>query len=260
MAPAPVMLAALLGVVACTPRGEPSRAEARRIALAESPRVTGARALGEALFHGRGGCTACHRLGDDGEAVVGPNLRVGPDFPEPLARRAHVQGPVLDHVVEALVDPDAVVVAGYPAGKMPRVEEPPMALDDDEILALAVFIASLDAEHPLSAAALDGARARVAVARQARLQRAGEKRVRELVARVRLEGADPALGPQVFVQSGCAGCHGQPTARPLQPPSARGGPSAVLQWLAEKLPRRASCTHLGRPSDLAALAAWLAAL
>jgi mono/diheme cytochrome c family protein len=247
-------------VLACTPRGEPSRAQARRLSLRESPRVASARALGEVLFQGRGGCTACHRLGRDGDAEVGPNLRAGPGFDEPLGRRAHVTRPVFMHVVEALVDPDAYVVDGYPSGKMPRVEEPPIALVDGDIVALAVYVASLDADHPLSESLLDEGPAEVARVRLARAERVANRRVRELVARARLDGIDPGLGATVLVQAGCSTCHGPPATCALRPPADRSGAPSVLAWLAETLPRHPYGTGLSRPSEVAALAAWLASL
>jgi len=254
----PIGLVAL--VLSCTPRGEPSRSEARRLSMRESPRVAGARALGEVLFQGRGGCTACHRLGADGEAEIGPNLRAGRGFDEPLGRRAHVTRPVFMHVVEALVDPDAYVVAGYPAGKMPRVEEPPIGLDDGDIVALAAFVASLDADRPLSEALLDAGPAEVLRARRARQERVAAKRVRELAASARLDGVDPALGPEVLVQAGCSTCHGPPATCRLRPPADRSGAPSVLAWLSEALPRHPYGTGLSRPSEVAALAAWLASL
>ncbi|MCC6620143.1 MAG: hypothetical protein IT385_02750 [Deltaproteobacteria bacterium] len=257
----PAIVVALVGVLVqgCAPRGETSRADLGRLLQRESQAVADARALGEALFHGRSGCTTCHRLGDFGEAETGPNLGVGPGFPEPIGRREHVTRPALEHVIESLVDPDAVVTPGYAAGKMPRVEEPPIGLEDAEIVALATFVAAAGAERPIPEAALREAAGVAAAARAARQRRVADKQVKELARRVRWEGIDPARGPEVFVVRGCATCHGQPAARPIKPPGDCTEPASVLAWLTATLPRHTTCTGLSRPSELAELAAWLAA-
>ena len=132
----------LLGAVAaCVPRGAPRRPVAQAEQAAASPRVVAASGLGAALFFGRGGCTVCHRLGDVGAAEVGPNLGAGPGFAEPLARRVRAGGDAFGYALRSIVDPDAFVVPSYPAGKMPRVDEPPIALDDRALAALAAFLA-----------------------------------------------------------------------------------------------------------------------
>jgi len=247
-----------LVVAGCTPRGEPTRADERRLSERESPAVAAARALGEALFHGRGGCTTCHRLGADGEAEVGPNLGVGPGFPEPIARREHVRRPALEHVVESLVDPDAVVTPGYAPGKMPRVEEAPIGLDDHEIVALATFVAAHGVERPIGEGLFREGATVAAAVRDARQRRVAGKHMGELARRVRWDDADPARGPEVFVVRGCATCHGQPAKRPIAPPDDRTEPATVLAWLTETLPRHTTCVGITRPADLGALAAWLA--
>ena len=63
-------------------------------------------ARGERLLHARG-CTGCHDL-------VGGQRRVGPPLTDVGARLSPAE------ILEAIVDPDAVVTAGYDRGTMPR--------------------------------------------------------------------------------------------------------------------------------------------
>lgn len=253
-----VLLLVTGSVLGCAPRGEP----APRVPLArQSARVTRLASLGEALFYGRGGCTHCHRLGDEGEADVGPNLGVGPGFPEPVARRERTRGDAFGYVLRSIVDPDAFVVPSYPAGKMPRVEEPPIGLSDDEVVALATFLAtrSPKTEAPLvDDARLDASVGEIEGYRAVRTRRADEKHVAELKARAHLDQAVASDGPKVWATRGCAACHGPAERADVTPPRGHE-PASVLEWLASELPRRPHCADLGRPSELAALAVWLAA-
>jgi mono/diheme cytochrome c family protein len=241
-------------------------AEAARAAA--SPRVVAASGLGAVLFFGRGGCTACHRLGDVGAAEVGPNLGAGPGFAEPLARRARAGGDAFGYALRSIVDPDALLVPSYPGGKMPRVEEPPIALDDRSVAALAAFLALRGAgpEAPvLTDARLEGAPAEIARMRAVRTRRVAEKRMEQLSAQVRWDAVRPEEGPRVSVASGCGGCHGPPERMSLRVPGVRPSVAdalalrrSALAWLAERLPRRQACAELVRPQDLGDLAAWLA--
>lgn len=142
-------LALGLGLAACSDEhaGELARLQAR----------------GQELFFGRGGCATCHRVGDQGDKIRGPNLGVGDDQTVAVgarARRPGVSGAA--YVVESIVDPDLVVVPGYAAGVMRRYDEPPIALSDDDIVALAVFLTGCDG------AGLAAARQHLSVARAAR--------------------------------------------------------------------------------------------
>src|SRR5271166_2874821 len=63
-------------------------------------RVTGDAAAGEAIFNGKGGCGACHSIGDRG-ASLGPDL--GDIGIRRSARSLHL----------SLVDPDAEILKEY---------------------------------------------------------------------------------------------------------------------------------------------------
>ncbi|TNF24477.1 MAG: c-type cytochrome, partial [Deltaproteobacteria bacterium] len=135
-------------------------------------------AQGEALFFGRGGCHACHSVGKRGTMLTGPNLGVSEDFPRPFARRAAERRPGLTplaYALESVVDPDAFVVPTYAPGVMKRPEEPPIALNDDELLAVAAYVASIGAAAPAAPDELATARASIAKLRAARATRLAHK-------------------------------------------------------------------------------------
>src|SRR5262245_60478546 len=102
------------------------------------------RAQGRELFFGRAGCATCHKIGEEGRFIIGPNLGVGDGMDEPLALRAKTRRPELtpiEYVVESIVTPDAFTVATYAPGIMKTYTQPPISLTDEEIIALAAFVA-----------------------------------------------------------------------------------------------------------------------
>lgn len=119
--------------------------------------VDGLKAYGESLFYGRAGCATCHRVGDVGQRWTGPNLGVDPACAgdraahvardpvacEPLAGRVEARRPglsAIEYVVESVLDPDRVIVPTYAPKVMKRLDQPPVSLTDDEILAIAAFV------------------------------------------------------------------------------------------------------------------------
>lgn len=141
-------------------------------AAEEDPEILAAAARGEALFFGRAGCNMCHRVGDRGVQIVGPNLGVGDGQFYPVGLRERHDGlRGIEYVVESIVDPDAFVVPGYARGVMKRYEEPPISLTDDEILALATFVAGQGGAPRIDPAAVTRARARIDSTRRARGER-----------------------------------------------------------------------------------------
>ncbi len=153
---------------------------------------------GEALFHGRGGCSTCHRIDDRGTRYTGPNLGLDPDCKNnhaavtrsdpfacsPLAERARARRPALpalQYFVESMVDPDHVTVPGYARGVMKRVDEPPLSLSDDDVLRLAVYLTqvSRDAADSLTIEILDDTRQFFAPCREHRDRRLEASRDRQ---------------------------------------------------------------------------------
>jgi mono/diheme cytochrome c family protein len=149
---------------ACTKHPPPPQRDAEVDALRER---------GRGLFYARAGCSTCHRVGDRGEQIVGPNLGIGDGQAMPVGARVRHDGLYgVEYVVESIVDPDAYVVAGYARGVMKPYEEPPIALTDEEILAIAAFIAGEgDASPIVDRAALERGRKRIQLSREARRER-----------------------------------------------------------------------------------------
>lgn len=156
-------LAAL--ALACVERGEPvdlvgeslARAHALADSLSATLTVQDLSARGEALFFGRAGCATCHRVDDRGNRYTGPNLGLDPDCTmrraevtrqdasacATLTERSRLRRPELTplaYMVESIVDPDHLTVPGYARGVMKRAEDPPIALGDEDILALATWL------------------------------------------------------------------------------------------------------------------------
>lgn len=155
-------IAATWAALACAPRADRAAqlmARARAITTDfEGAWVVGLKAYGESLFHGRAGCSTCHRLGDTGTHFTGPNLGIDPlcaTEPEvltardavacrPIAERVDARQPGLspmEYIVESIMDPDRVITPTYARGVMKRLDQPPVSLTDSEILAVAAFTA-----------------------------------------------------------------------------------------------------------------------
>jgi mono/diheme cytochrome c family protein len=133
---------------------------------------------GRELFFGRALCSTCHKVGDQGTMIVGPNLGVGDGMEQPFASRVGTRGENIDppiYVIDSILDPNAITVPTYARSVMKSPDDIPIALTDDELVSLAAFILSVGAEQPLSQAELDRARARIPGARAARQERAPGK-------------------------------------------------------------------------------------
>lgn len=172
---------------ACAPRADRKalvmeRARVMQRGLEEAW-VRGLQAYGAELFAGRGGCATCHRLGDEGTRFTGPNLGVDPlcaSDPgalterdpvacKPLAARVEARRPglsALEYAVESIMDPDRVVTPTYAPKVMKRLDEPPVSLTDEEILALAAFV--VGHACPRDVAGIAAARAFITPCREAR--------------------------------------------------------------------------------------------
>lgn len=134
-------------------------------------------AAGQELLRGKGGCLVCHKDQEQG------NLR-GPDLRQ-AAGKAATRRPGLGgeaYLIEALVDPDAHLVEGYPK-MMPSSMRPPANLSMAEVKAVVAYLQSLGG---------------------------AEVTVKVLAADV---GADKrAAGPMhhgkaLMTEQGCLGCH-----------------------------------------------------
>lgn len=99
---------------------------------------------GQQIFLGKGKCSTCHSIGDEGSAVRCPNFGVKPpQFTEPVGLRAAKRKPSLgavEYLVESVYEPGAFLVPGFPAGVMTPIHRPPIALSDDEIRSVLLYL------------------------------------------------------------------------------------------------------------------------
>jgi len=154
---------------------------------------------GEEIFHTKGSCEICHRIGQKGTRapdLAGIGARAGKTKPGMSAKQ---------YILESLLQPGAYVVEGYP-NIMPQVDKPPIGLNRSEVWALTAFLESLggtvdvtlnDIPPTVGAAAAGGGAA----------------------AEVKLPG-DPKAGEAIFAgKAGCIACHkaGKVGASPVGP-------------------------------------------
>lgn len=87
----------------------------------------GQKLFAQAVLGSQAGCSTCHSL--DGSVIVGPSLKG--------------IGGVLsaDEIRESILDPEAVITEGFPAGTMPNVwgDE----LTDEQVNQLVAYLSSL---------------------------------------------------------------------------------------------------------------------
>ncbi|OLB53165.1 MAG: hypothetical protein DMD98_02485 [Candidatus Rokuibacteriota bacterium] len=153
---------------------------------------------GEQIFHTKGTCEVCHKIGEKGMRapdLAGVGARAAKRKPGYTAKQ---------YLIESLLDPGAYLVEGYP-NIMPRVDKPPIGLNRSELWATVAFLESLggtvdarldDIPKTAGAAAAGGA-----------------------AAELKLPG-DPKAGESVFAgKAGCIACHkaGKVGASPVGP-------------------------------------------
>jgi mono/diheme cytochrome c family protein len=141
---------------------------------AGDPAVVTAVDSGRELFFGKAACSACHKVGEEGKMIVGPNLGIGDGMTEPVGLRAtrrRPDAPPIEYVIESILDPDAVVVESYARGVMKSPDDLPQEISDEELVHLAAFIVAQGKPEELDAADLGRAAAAIPRARQAKAQR-----------------------------------------------------------------------------------------
>lgn len=150
---------------------EAVKAGAEAAGPTHAPEVAAAIERGHALFFGEALCSTCHSVYDEGTMMVGPNLGVGGDMSEAFAARVGSRAEGVDpprYAIESILDPNAVVVPGYARSVMKSPDDIPLALSDDDLVALAMFVISVGASEGIEASALAVAREHIAVAREQR--------------------------------------------------------------------------------------------
>jgi mono/diheme cytochrome c family protein len=92
-------------------------------------------AAGEKIFREKGQCTTCHGIGQAGRGpdLAGVGGRAGSRKPGTSAKA---------YLIEALLDPGAFVVPGFP-NIMPRIDRPPIGLNRSELWATVAYLESL---------------------------------------------------------------------------------------------------------------------
>src|SRR5919197_4994160 len=141
---------------------------------------------GEEIFHTKGTCEICHRIGQKGTRapdLAGVGARAAKTKPGMSAKQ---------YIIESLLQPNAYIVEGYPP-IMPAIDKPPIGLNRSELWALTAFLESQggtvdvkldDIPKTAGAAAAGGA-----------------------PAELKLPG-DPRAGEGVFAgKGGCIACH-----------------------------------------------------
>src|SRR5216117_757303 len=91
---------------------------------------------GEEIFHTKGTCEICHRIGQKGTRapdLAGIGARAAKTKPGMSARQ---------YIIESLLQPGAYLVEGYP-NIMPQVDKPPIGLNRSELWAVVAFLESL---------------------------------------------------------------------------------------------------------------------
>jgi mono/diheme cytochrome c family protein len=141
---------------------------------------------GEEIFHTKGTCEICHRIGQKGTRapdLAGVGARAAKTKPGMSAKA---------YILESLLQPGAYIVEGYP-NIMPAVDKPPIALNRSEVWAIAAFLESLGGTVDVT---LNDIPATV-----------GSGAGAGAVAEVKIPG-DPKAGEAVFQGKGtCIACH-----------------------------------------------------
>ncbi len=153
---------------------------------------------GQEIFKTKGTCEICHQIGQKGTRapdLAGIGARAGKTKPGMSGKQ---------YLIEALVDPAAHLVEGYPP-IMPKVDKPPIALNRSEVWALVAFLESLGGTVDVT---LDDIPKTV-----------GAAAAGSAPAELKLPG-DPKAGEAVFAGKGtCIACHkaGKIGASPVGP-------------------------------------------
>src|SRR5947209_1650353 len=172
---------------------------------------------GEEIFHTKGTCEICHRIGQKGTRA--------PDLSGVGARAAKTKPGMSakQYIIESLLQPGAYIVEGYP-NIMPQVDKPPIALNRSEVWALTAFLESLggnvdvtldDIPPTVGAAAAGGG----------------------VAAQVKLPG-DPMAGEAIVAgTAGCIACHkaGKVGASPVGPDLSHIAKIQTSEYIKKKI-------------------------
>lgn len=172
---------------------------------------------GETLFWDKAQCYQCHRMGERGEGLRGPDL-------SDIGFRARFQaqklglGAATDYLIQSLLEPDSYLVEGY-TNAMATVYQPPIDLSANEITAVIAYLQSQGGEVDTWAIHLN------------------KEKLATLPAMNPFQHGDPERGNAVFQEFGCNSCHtvGAQKAVSVGPDLTQIGAYRNWTWLAESL-------------------------
>lgn len=151
---------------------------------------------GENLFWGDGQCSTCHKIGSEGSASRGPDQ-------ENLFARATARAQetglssATEYLVESIVNPSAYVVEGY-GDIMPKVYEPPIVMNKDQVLAILLYLQTLGGEPNIAEL----------MQYKDRIPAASKKKTKPWVPPLVVE---PEVGEKIFFsdthEASCSKCH-----------------------------------------------------
>ncbi len=176
---------------------------------------------GREIFFGKGKCSTCHSLGNEGSAIRCPNLGIKEGAPAPFDRpiiqRAELRAAErskatgrkylpIEYIIESHYDPGAYVVEGF-RNEMPTIWKPPIGLSADEEMSVDSFLMSLGGEVDLSQIANSPIFAKI---KEGIKKLEGEGGGKTAAFAPYIKG-DPAKGEQIFFSPSsatpCAKCH-----------------------------------------------------
>ena len=173
--------------------------------------------IGETLFWDKAQCYQCHRIGERGEGLRGPDLT-------DIGFRARIQAQKLgldaatEYLVQSLLEPEAYIVEGY-TNAMATVFQPPIDLSTDELTAVIAYLQSQGGEVDTWAINLN------------------QEKLATLPAMNPFRRGDSERGKAVFQEVGCNSCHtvGARKAVSIGPDLTQIGAYYNWTWLAESL-------------------------
>lgn len=172
---------------------------------------------GESLFWGRAQCHNCHRIGDRGDGLRGPNLAdIGFRSSMRATKRKLDSG--TEYIVQSIEEPSTYIVEGY-SDDMPRVYQAPIDLSADDLTAVVAYLQSQGGEVDTWSIQFD------------------EALLATVPSADPFSDGDTTGGKETFVAMGCPGCHTTPQKHAISvgPDLSRIGAYRNWTWLAESI-------------------------
>ncbi len=162
-------------------------------------------AAGKTIFWGKGKCSTCHGFGEEGSAVRCPNQGIKlPKFTAPIGIRAETRKPGMtgaEYIVESLYKPDTYVVRGFNKGLMKPINQPPIALSDDEITSVILYLIEK------SEVEIDEEKIKEVLKAQSPFRGTGLTGKKKIAESIKFPEGDPEEGFDVFKEMKCFQCH-----------------------------------------------------